>query len=281
MVSSRFDSIAARLAAHRASRRAFAGAAAGIAAISLGATEGRRTVGQDATPAADTLPDSVHPGAGADITEFLFVQSFAGGSIAPRDGVASGYTLTLDGANPQTIYFSDRPERVFGLATTSAFLEGLGFTPDDPPNAALVVTTEDGTEDVLIIELFDPVWDEGNGTLTYTIQVLSDYSEPGLAFAALRQTDFDLPETFGQGGLFVDGCSDGRIYCHQRNLDGSMGALVGPSPMIAFCFDYSTSKCLPCSGPSAICATAYPEQCIDRTGMQPRSRCGARGITWP
>ena len=282
MDPNQFDRIAGRMAAHRASRRSTLGkAGVGIAAASLGVSSARFAHAQDATPVAEELLDTVHPDAEADTTEFLFVQSFTGGSIVPLSGVDGGYTLTLDGANPQTVYFSDRPERIFGLATTSAFLEGLGFTPDDPPNAALVVTNESGAEDVLIIELFDPVWDESTGTLTYTVQFLAEYAEPGLAFAALRQTDFEMPERFGQGGLFVDGCSDGRIYCHQRNPDGSMGALVGPSPMTPFCFEPSTSKCLPCSGPNAICAIAYPAQCIDRSGQEPRSRCGARGITWP
>ena len=281
MDPSRFDSIAARLAAHRTGHRTIIALGGGIGAASLGEVDVRLTTAQATPVAEEPVPDTVYPDSGADATEFLFVQSFAGGSITPRAGVDGGYTVTLDGANPQTVYFSDRPERVFGLATTSAFLEGLGFTPDDPPNAALVVTTESGAEDILILELFDPVWDEGSGTLTYTVQFLAEYAESGLAFAALRQTDFEMPERFGQGGLFVDGCSDGRIYCHQRNPDGSMGALVGPSPMTPFCFEPSTSKCLPCTGPSAICATAYPAQCIDRSGLEPRSRCGARGITWP
>ena len=205
--SDQFDRIAARLAAYRANRRTTLGkAGAGIAAASLGVSSARLAIAQDATPVADELPDMVHPSAAAESSEFLFVQSFASGSIEPLDGADGSFTLTLDGANQQTIYFSDRPERVFGLATTTAFLEGLGFTPDDPPNAALVVTTDRGKEDVLIIELFDPVWDEASGTLSYTIQVLADYEESGLAFAAKQQTDYDLAEPFGPGGLFIDGC---------------------------------------------------------------------------
>lgn len=277
------DRIAARLAEHRASRRAALQAGGlGIAVASIGVAGAQIVAAQDGTPTADDeLPDTVLLGAAPEPSEFLFVQSFASGSLVPVSGQDGAFTLTLDGANPQTIYFSDRPERVFGLATTSAFLEGLGFTPENPPNAALVVTTDDGTEDVLVIELLEPVWDEATGTLTYAVQILSDYAESGLAFAALQQTDYELPENFGQGGLFVDGCADGRIYCHQRNKDGTMGPAVGPSPMTPFCFDYSTSKCLPCSSPNAICAAAYPSQCLDRTTIPPHSRCGARGITWP
>lgn len=277
----RFDRVTTRLAAYRANRRvALQVGGAGIVGV-LGVAGARGAAAQDGTPAAeDELPDSVHLGAAEEPSEFLFVQSFASGSLVPVSGEDGHYTLTLDGANPQTVYFSDRPERVFGLATTTDFLEGLGFTPENPPNAALMVTTDDGASDVLIIELLDPVWDESSGTLTYSVQVLSDYTESGLAFAALQQTDFEMAESFGPGGLFVDGCADGRIYCHQRNKDGTMGPVVGPSPMTPFCFDYSTSKCLPCSGPSAICAAAYPAECLDRTTIPPHSRCGARGITW-
>lgn len=275
------DRIAERLAVFRTSRRAtlVAGGAGVVAA--LGAAGMQIAAAQDGTPTAgDELPDSVLLGAAGEPSEFLFVQSFDSGSLVPVSGSEGTFTLTLAGANPQTVYFSDRPERVFGLATTAAFLDGLGFTPENPPNAALMVTTEDGAEDVLIIELLDPVWDESAGSLTYTVQVLTDYAESGLAFAAQQQTDFELAEQFGRGGLFVDGCADGRVYCHQYNPDATMGPPVGPSAMTPFCFDYSTSRCLPCSSPHVLCAAAYPAQCIDRTGSTPTSRCGARGITW-
>jgi hypothetical protein len=274
------DRIAARLAEHRAHRRAAlqAGGAGVVAALSVAGTH--LVTAQDATPVAgDTLPDTVHLGAAAPPSEFLFVQSFASGSIVPVDGQSDLFTLRLDGTNPQTVFFSDRPERVFGLATTSAFLEGLGFSPDDPPNAALVVTTEDGDEDVVIIELLDPVWDEASGALTYTVQMLSDYEESGLAYAALQQTDYDLPEQFGQGGLFVDGCSNDRLYCYQYKADGTKGEPVGPTKPTPFCFDASSKKCLPCSSASIVCAESYPVQCIDRSGSQPRLRCGGLSIS--
>jgi hypothetical protein len=275
MDPSQFDRIATRLAAHRANRRTTLGiAGAGIAAASLGVASARYATAQDATPVAEELLETVHPEAAADSSEYLFVQSFASGSIAPADAQDGRFTLTLDGANPQTVYFSDRPERVFGLATTTTFLEGLGFTPDDPPNAALVVTTESGDEDVLIIELFDPIWDEASGTLTYTVQVLSEYAEPGLAFAALRQSDFDLPESFGLGGIFIDGCSTGRIICYLYRADGSKGAVVGQSKVTPFCFENDAKKCVPCSSMPIICAESYPTQC--RSGQ--RLLCGGAAL---
>ena len=263
MDSNRFDRIATRLAAHRANRRtALHAMGAGITAVSMGASSFRIAHAQDATPVVEELLDTVHPGAAADSSEFLFVQSFASGSIAPVDSEDGRFTLTLDGANPQTVYFSDRPERVFGLATTTTFLEGLGFTPDDPPNAALVVTTESGEEDVLIIALFDPIWDEASGTLTYTVRALADYTEPDLAFAALRQTDYELPESFGQGGMFIDGCNHDRVICYLYNSDGTKGEVVGHSKVTPFCFDTTSKKCTPCSNPSIVCADSYPARCL-------------------
>jgi hypothetical protein len=275
MDSNQFDRIATRLAAWRANRRSvIAATGAGLAAVSLQSAIARPAAAQDATPVAEELHGTVHPGAAANQSEFLFVQSFAGGSIVPVDPEDGRFTLTLDGANPQTIFFSDRPERVFGLATTATFLEGLGFTPDDPPNAALVVTTESGDEDVLILELFDPTWDEASGTLTYTVQLLSDYSDPALAFAALSQTDYEIPERFGRGGIFIDGCSTGRIICYLLKEDGTKGDVVGQSKVTQFCFETSTKKCVPCSSASIVCADSYPAVC--RSGQ--RLLCGGAAL---
>lgn len=281
MNAEQFDRIAARLANHRANRRAtLRTGGVGLAVASLGVAVMHGATAQDATPVAgDGLPNTVHLGAAKETSEFLFAQSFTSGSIVPIEGLSGLFALTLDGANPQTVFFSDRPERVFGLATTTTFLEGLGFSPDDPQNAALVVTTEAGEEDIVILELLDPVWDEASGTLICTVQMLSDYEESGLAYAALQQTDYDVPEQFGQGGLFVDGCSTDRIYCYQYKVDGTKGEPVGPTKPTPFCFESTAKKCQPCSSASIVCAESYPVQCIDRSGSQPRLKCGVVAIT--
>ena len=60
MDPNRFDSIAARLATHRAGRRAImAAAGAGIGAASLGAADIRLTMAQATPTAEDPLPDTV------------------------------------------------------------------------------------------------------------------------------------------------------------------------------------------------------------------------------
>ncbi len=57
------------------------------AMVSLRLPDARIVLAQDATPVAEEdLTDSVHLGAAQAPSEFLFVQSFAGGSIVPADG---------------------------------------------------------------------------------------------------------------------------------------------------------------------------------------------------
>ena len=66
--------------------------------------------------------------------EDMFVQTATG--VRTGDG-----TMTLLGPIPNTIYFSDRPERIVGHLTTDLFLqwwsEGEDSYAVDPPNAVL------------------------------------------------------------------------------------------------------------------------------------------------
>ncbi len=140
MDATHFDRIAKVFADRRLSRRqALTQGGAGLAAGALAAAGLAHSArAQDATPAATATADG-------DKTMFLFLQAFQSGSIAPKDGGSEGrYTLTLEQGLGQTIYFSDRPERLVGASPTPQFLAGLGFPPDNPPNAALVVATTRG-----------------------------------------------------------------------------------------------------------------------------------------
>lgn len=92
----------------------------------------------------------------------------------PKAGENGVYTLTLTDTPDQTVYFSDRPARVVGVAPLQQFLDGLGFSPQNQPNAALVAQTAIG-EDVLVIELLNPRNDEAAHTLTYDARVLENY----------------------------------------------------------------------------------------------------------
>ena len=133
----------------------------------------------EATPAAMDQPRGD--------AELLFVQTFRAGAVAPKEGTAGRFTLTLEGGHGQTVYFSDRPDRRVGTTPTDRFLNLLGFPDDNPPNAALVVETAPGETDVAVIELFAPIYDEATGGVTYEVEVLENWeaelgsSPPGRA----------------------------------------------------------------------------------------------------
>ncbi len=260
MTPTRFDRISKLFAVYRLSRRkALAAGGAALAAPSLAAanlTATAQGASPVATPGID--PNDPHPSADTDEDhpEFLFVQPFDAGTWAPKPGEDGVYTLTLSGAAAQTVYFSDRPERIVGLAPTLRFLDALGFTPENPPNAALVATVEGSDEqEVLVIELLNPVYDADAATLTYDARVLNDYGEAGLAYLAQQQTDYELPETFGAGSLFIDDCPDGTVTC-TNHFDGSV---VG-SFSIGFC--WTSSLCC------QVCCTDcdYELQCTQQFG---------------
>lgn len=148
---------------------------------------------QEATPEASPEADSA---------AFLFVQTFTSGTWVPAG--EDEFTLTLNGVATTTIYFSERPDRVVGLMPTIDLLDSLGFTEDDPPNAALVLQLAEGDQEVLIIELIDPDYDATAGVLTYQAKVLASYDEEALASLAERQTDTEIPAAFDEGSLFID-----------------------------------------------------------------------------
>lgn len=68
-----------------------------------------------------------------------------------------GDTLTLKGA-PAVVYFSDRPSRIAGHKSMDDFAGLWNNSSEsfkaDPPNTALSILTEDGTNNV-VIELFN------------------------------------------------------------------------------------------------------------------------------
>ncbi len=116
--------------------------------------------------------------------DFLFVQTATGMQFEPGTD-----TLTLSGIAPQTLFFSDRPERIAGNMKTSAFVpfwsEGTDSFLSDPPNADLSIETGDGLAEVVVV-LRDPVLD--GDSLRYTVTV----------------TDGELPTSGGETSLFID-----------------------------------------------------------------------------
>ena len=256
MDASRFDTISKLFSSRKTRRVAIAGGV-GVAAASVAsrafAQEGTPEV---ATPAVD--PNDPHPSADDAQPDpmFLFVQPFDGGTWAPKDGEDGVYTLTLTGAAANTIYFSDRPERIVGLSPTQTFLDGLGFTPENPPNAALVAPREDGEgQEILVIELIDPRYDADAETLTYDAVVLADYGEHGLAHLANQQQDYEIGEAFGAGSLFIDDCQSQPWRCLD-NDNQTVGTL-----QLSYC--WHNGECRTCAFPPTACDEAFPDKCPD------------------
>lgn len=229
----RFERIQRHLAERRTRRAALVAGA--VTAAAVGATRLGGTLAQEASPSPEETTEKPMT---------MMVQAFEGGTWAPNgDGT---FTLTLSGGLASTIYFSDRPERVFGSVPTPQFLDILGFTPENPPNAAVVVN-DNGVEDIVVVELLDPVYQAG--TLTYTVRVLDAYDEEGLGNAQQRKPgDNDLPAQFGEGALFIDDCRQGTITC----LD-----------------DAGNQATIPLD-----CAFTYPGGCLAKPG-DTKSRCKA------
>jgi len=100
--------------------------------------------------------------------EDMFVQTASG--VRTNDG-----TMTLVGPLPNTIYFSDRPERIVGHITTDMFLQWWSEGDDsyavDPPNAVLAWGgSGTGTPEEAVMVLSNPTVNEDG--LRYNIKTL-------------------------------------------------------------------------------------------------------------
>jgi hypothetical protein len=255
MDASRFDSIAQTLAARRTRRATMAGAAGVMALGVIGAAA------HDATPEAS-------PAAAATGTPFMFVQTLGAGSIdAATDGVES-LLLVADHLAGQTLFFSDRPERIVGMVPTADFLtggkdaEGLGFTPADPPNAALVLPDDK----ILIVELIDPQYDPASGQVRYQLRVLEDVSQIDLHLSDDPLSRDNAVGEFAAASLFIDDCPDGHVVCWGPDGE-AIGTIPANSGSMGFCWDSGDLCCLPCESPpsgddwDAGCDSVFGDQC--------------------
>ena len=103
----------------------------------------------------------------------LFVQMAQ--KIDYKKSDAQSGVMTLYNVPSQTMFFTDRPNRVVGNVPTSAFVnkwttdKGPGGFASNPPNAAVTVFQSDGAK-TAIVELTNPRLDGNN--LSYNVKVL-------------------------------------------------------------------------------------------------------------
>ena len=285
MLTNPFDALTRRVAAAHMSRRSALRqlGAGGLAAGLLGgASFAPRLAGAQATPPAEPA----EPVAGlAANNATLFVQTMASGVLeanpaatgdaatadaaTPTASQPGALRLTLQGHHGDTIAFSDRPERRFGEVETSRFLQVMGFTPVDPPNAALVTDLEGQPDAVVLLELTAATYDSGSETLTYEANLLHEYpNKHGSGLASLAHATQTTTEAarFGTASLFIDDCPDGSITCVNR--DGATEPFADP---VGFCYSWSGACCAPCAGETywvQQCNASNPDWCDESCSVQ-------------
>jgi hypothetical protein len=190
--------------------------------------------------------------------KFLFVQTFRAGAITPAKGAEGRYTLSLEAGDGQTVYFSNRPDRLVGAEPTNDFIDHLGFPADNPPNAALIFEAEPGNIDVAVVELYAPVHDDVSGGMTYEVAPLGNWqAELGVELQE-APTDLAAASSFGAAHLFIDGlldCPGGEVVCRAYGSGQVLGTIPGDW-FNNFCSHSlwadgrSYDFCVPCGTPS-------------------------------
>ena len=126
--------------------------------------------------------------AAAETPQLMFVQSAEDLKVDPAKS-----TFRLVKVNQQTLYFSDRPQRIAGHIKMADYLKewtakaGKDNFGADPPNATLSIY-EPGKADntIVVVKLINPVVDDAD--LVYTYKVLNG----------------TLPASGGPTALFID-----------------------------------------------------------------------------
>ena len=133
---------------------------------------------------SEQVSDSERVTESDEVCQALFVQNAEGMSF-------DGARLTLEGADPNIIYFCDRPVREAGHLTWDALMELGGSGEDsfevDPPNAAVSIFGPDG-------ELIEAVV-----TLTAKPTLSGDR-----AIFPIELLEGELPDVGGATILFID-----------------------------------------------------------------------------
>ena len=204
--------------------------------------------------------------AAADKPVFMFVQVADDGALAPKEGSPGEYVLTLRGVAPQTVYFSDRPQRVAGHMPTDAFLKSIGFLDSNPPNAAITVVGAAEGEDTVVVELRRPQYDAAKSTLQYDVTILKDV-KGGLAFYD-KSRDAKLALKFSNVSLFIDDCpSPATVTCTVNKTLKSLGRFKAPT-----CFAQRSQNQLPscgtCTDAITLCTQQFPTDCPTKTTCQ-------------
>jgi len=158
---------------------------------------------QDATPASATPVSS----AGVEV---VFIQSASSSSLAPVEANVLGATheLKLTGHIDPVIALVDHPGHEVGTIQASDLLATIDAEPADPPRAALVARTSEGTEEIVALEILSGAADT-EGNIVYMVRVLADDSDLELELASEPVIDLADARSYMATHLFIeDRCVD-------------------------------------------------------------------------
>lgn len=211
-------------------------------------------IAQNATNVKNATVDD-----GTESVRYMFVQTAQSGSFVPVAGNESLFNLTLEGVSPQTIAFSDQPERVVGQVLMQQFIDNFFRSKECIPNAAIEVVGADEDHDVVVAELLNPNYDAANQTLKYTMKVLEQANHTYAEFN--NRSDKTLMPTFGPAALFIDDCWDCWVVCGDSSgyQCGNDGFMTGQ----CWCWK-APLECVTCKDRSTLsqmCAAKFGSKC--------------------
>ena len=250
MQGSRFDALT-RWTSRRFTRRtAITQAGTGLAAaFGLSSLGTRPVAAQVATPEPEASPVPVAP------VSLLYVQYAGVTTLTP--GTGDVHILTMTHVRPQTIYFSDRPNRIVGAEPTASFVDGFADAfADSAPNATLIGHLENDAhdEEAVVLTLLSATYDEAAATLTYEVTLLAAELITDMSFEQEPLSVLDTAREYAEVSLFIDSVT--------KTDDGRWPTSAACSDTGSLCTALNDSCCYPGG-------YAFPEvwgTCEDRGG---------------
>jgi hypothetical protein len=186
-----------------------------------------------------------------------------------EDSFKGTYRLTLNNVATSVAYSAEQPLPASGNTSMRAVIDELDWNPSNPPIAAVVITDPavSDTQDVMLVRLMYPVYDESLKTLSFYVQQENTYQGKNLV-SYIADADSSLPASFGQVNVMVDlhihwpfSCGSGYIGCYLHYGCCSQPTVTQPLPRfkVSKCWMWSWMKCMPCSEDP--CGAQYPDQC--------------------
>ena len=147
---------------------------------------------------------SLEPGQTQQKASYLFVQGAEEAVIKATPADQKTYQITLTGVGPETIFFTDQPQRKAGMIEQTAFMAVLAKEESKriQPNAALVWNAPE--RGALIVKLTKGSYNARDNTVVYEATILPA-AEGGIAAFDARKSSGLPPERVNKPALFIDG----------------------------------------------------------------------------